>query len=246
MSLASVTDTLLEALAPLRFPAPVAYVYQPLEYARAGWDAYLRRAGEHPRRFFLLGMNPGPFGMAQTGVPFGEVTAVRDFLGLKFEVGRPAREHPKRPIEGLACRRAEVSGARLWGLFSAAFGTPEAFFERAIVWNHCPLVFLEESGRNLTPDKLPAASRAKLTAACDAALASAIALLQPTTIIGIGAWAAARARAVAPEREVVQLLHPSPASPAANRGWDAAARLTLGPPLGLLPLRPSVGRRTPR
>ncbi len=246
MSLAAVTDALVDALAPLRFPAPVAFVYQPLDYARAGWDAYLARAGGHRREFLLLGMNPGPFGMAQTGVPFGEVSAVRDFLGLRFEVGRPPKEHPKRPIEGLACRRAEVSGARLWGLFAAAFGTPEAFFERAIVWNHCPLVFLEESGRNLTPDKLPAASRAKVTAACDAALAGAIEVIRPKTIVGIGAWAAARARAVAPTLPVVQLLHPSPASPAANRGWDAAARVTLGPPLDLLPSRPPAGRRTPR
>ena len=37
--------------------------------------------------------------------------------------------------------------------------TAEAFFERFFVHNYCPLVFLEESGRNRTPDKLPKAER---------------------------------------------------------------------------------------
>ena len=34
------------------------------------------------KRVVFLGMNPGPFGMAQVGVPFGEVAAVRDWLRI--------------------------------------------------------------------------------------------------------------------------------------------------------------------
>ena len=104
-------------------------------------------------RVVALGMNPGPFGMAQTGVPFGEVAVARDWLGVAAPVTKPAREHPKRPVEGFACARSEVSGARLWGAVRAHWKTPARFFAEAFVLNYCPLVFMTTSGRNLTPDK---------------------------------------------------------------------------------------------
>ena len=135
-------------------------------YARAPHEQYLRRYGDaRPSRVLLMGMNPGPFGMAQTGVPFGDVRMVRDFLGIEAPVARPPREHPARPITGFACARSEVSGTRLWGWARDRFGTAERFFERFFVVNYCPLVFMEESGRNRTPDKLPPA-RAPAAARC--------------------------------------------------------------------------------
>ena len=231
----------------LRFRAPVACVYNPLDYAWAPHEAWLRRYGDGPRRVVLLGMNPGPFGMMQTGVPFGEVAAVRDWMGITAPVDRPAVEHPKRPIEGFACRRSEVSGRRLWGWAQARFGSADAFFAQAFVLNWCPLVFLEASGRNLTPDRLPADEAAPLRAACDAHLARALAALAPQWAIGIGGFAARRLNAVlggtapglatAPSPGAVrvgQILHPSPASPAANRGWEAAVDAALDA-LGVFP-----------
>jgi single-strand selective monofunctional uracil DNA glycosylase len=174
-------------------------------------------------------MNPGPFGMTQTGVPFGEVALVRDFLGIHGRVGRPEREHPKRPVEGFECARSEVSGARLWGWARDRFGTADQFFERFFVLNYCPLVFMEESGRNLTPDKLPAAERDPLEAACDRALRDAIEALAPSLVVGVGAFAEKRARAalVDSNLRIGCVLHPSPASPAANRGWSEAAERDL-------------------
>lgn len=133
-------------------------------------------------------MNPGPFGMAQTGVPFGEVELVRDWLGIDTKIGKPPREHPKRPIEGFACQRREISGQRLWGFARARFERPERFFARFFVWNYCPLLFLEASGRNLTPDKLRAAERAPLEAACDGALRRAIAILRPRIVGTVEYW----------------------------------------------------------
>jgi single-strand selective monofunctional uracil DNA glycosylase len=217
----------------LRFAAPVAYVYNPLAYAAGLHEAYLRRYGQGCKEVLLLGMNPGPFGMAQSGVPFGDVTMVRDWLRLSGEVARPAKEHPKRPVRGLSCSRAEVSGQRLWGWARDRFRTPERFFSRFFVVNYCPLVFMEESGRNLTPDKLPAAARQSLFAACDDALCAVIACLRPRLVIGVGAFAAARAEAVVEERAlggigVGTILHPSPASPTANRGWAQFAEAQLG------------------
>lgn len=206
----------------LRFAPPVVHVYNPLDYAWAMHEAYLRRFGATRKRVVFVGMNPGPFGMMQTGVPFGEVAAVRDWMRLDAPLERPAKQHPKRPIEGFACRRSEVSGQRVWGWAASRFGSPEAFFEHALVLNYCPLVFLAESGRNCTPDKLPAAELQPLQHACDLHLRRALAALEPQWAIGIGGYATKRLGVVlggGQHPRIGQILHPSPASPLANRGW---------------------------
>jgi single-strand selective monofunctional uracil DNA glycosylase len=209
----------------LEFGAPVTHVYDPLVYAREPHERYLERYARPGIEALLVGMNPGPFGMAQTGVPFGEIALVRDWLGIEGKVARPAREHPARPIEGFACARSEVSGARLWGWARTRFGEPAEFFARFFVWNYCPLVFMQASGKNHTPDKLPAAEREPLFAACDEALRAIAAHLGPAHVIGVGAFArdrAAEALAGLPYR-VGTILHPSPASPVANKGWAQQA-----------------------
>ncbi|NRF70714.1 single-stranded DNA-binding protein [Aquincola sp. S2] len=235
---------LSRSLAALSFPPPVAHVYDPFQYAWAPYEAYIRRYGDTRKRVVLLGMNPGPFGMMQTGVPFGEVAAVRDWLGIVEPVQRPAHEHPARPIAGFDCPRSEASGRRLWGWAARRFGTAAAFFEHWFVLNYCPLVFLEASGRNFTPDKLPAAVRRALTEVCDRHLAAALQALQPEWAIGIGDFAERRLRAVLQTDRVEagpacaiklsRILHPSPASPAANRGWADAVDQTFAQ-LGVLP-----------
>lgn len=224
-----ISRALSRAVSKLAFASPVTHVYDPLAYARARHEEYLERYARPGCEALLVGMNPGPFGMAQTGVPFGEVELVREWLGIEGPVDRPEREHPKRRIEGFACKRSEVSGRRLWGWARARFETPERFFERFFVWNYCPLVFMEESGRNRTPDKLPAGERAPLFEACDLALARVVEELRPRFAIGVGTFAAARARAVlaGSEVEVATILHPSPASPRANRGWEAQVEREL-------------------
>jgi len=169
-------------------------------------------------------MNPGPWGMAQTGVPFGEVAAVRDWLGIHVAVSKPEREHPKRPIEGFACKRSEVSGRRLWGLFRERFETPEKFFRGHFVANYCPLVFMDSSGANVTPDKLTSEENVPLFEICDRALAKTIGLFEPEWVIGIGGFAEKRIRMVKEqvkhEFSVARILHPSPANPRANAGWQ--------------------------
>jgi single-strand selective monofunctional uracil DNA glycosylase len=237
---------LSRSLATLHFAPPVAHVYDPLGYAWAPYAAYVARYGAARKRFVLLGMNPGPFGMMQTGVPFGEVAAVRDWMGIRAPVARPAHEHPKRPIEGFDCPRSEVSGRRLWGWAAQRFGAADAFFSEGFVLNYCPLVFLEASGRNYTPDKLPAAERREVQAACDRHLAIALAALEPEWAIGVGGYAERCLRslleservdsALARRIRVAQILHPSPASPAANRGWSDAVDRTLAQ-LGVAPAR---------
>ena len=227
-ALVDAARTLAAAVDRLRFPAPVAYVYNPLDYARVPHERYLERFVDGPRDVLLLGMNPGPFGMAQTGVPFGEVSFVRDWMGIVEPVGKPAREHNKRPIDGFACTRSEVSGARLWGAFARRFPDARDFFAERLVANYCPLVFMDEGGRNLTPDKLAKAERAALEAACDAHMRAIVDVLKPSLVLGIGAWAAKRcAQVVGARARVGTMPHPSPASPAANTGWDKLARRAL-------------------
>ena len=212
---------LSDRLDPIRFSAPVSHVYNPLRHAGRGYRRYLRRFGDSSKHVVFLGMNPGPYGMTQTGVPFGEVSAVRDWLKIEERIDRPVDEHPRRRVDGFDCTRSEVSGARLWGAIADHWHAPEAFFRRNFIANYCPLVFMEETGRNRTPDKLPAAERGALYRACDDHLQRIVDILEPEWIVGIGAFAENRARTVLADYDLKfgRVLHPSPASPKANRGW---------------------------
>jgi single-strand selective monofunctional uracil DNA glycosylase len=230
-TLISAAKNLREALRPLRFAPPTQFIYNPLEYAWTPHEAYLKRFGSTKKKVVLVGMNPGPFGMTQTGVPFGEIAAVRDWMGICEPVGHPEHEHPKRRVVGFDCLNSEVSGRRLWGLFAQRFGTAEAFFKDHFVANYCPLVFMEDSGRNRTPDKLPVEETTAMEEHCDAHLRAVITALEPEWVIGVGAFAEERANRA---REVLKsdfnigrVLHPSPASPAANRDWAGAATKQL-------------------
>lgn len=208
------------AVGRLSFAPPITHVYNPLEYAFDAHREYLSRFCLPTAEYLLLGMNPGPYGMVQTGVPFGEVTLVREWLRIDGGVKKPKQEHPKRPIEGFACSRSEVSGKRLWGWARDRFGSPQEFFTRIFVWNYCPLAFMEESGRNRTPDKLSADERQPLYEACDQALASLVGCLAPKMVLGVGKFGETQARRMLGEGVLIgSILHPSPASPAANRGW---------------------------
>ncbi len=225
------TDKLVSDLRDLRFSPPVSHVYNPLEYARESHELYVTRFGGSKKRVLLMGMNPGPWGMAQTGVPFGEIAAVRDWMGITAPVGKPGVEHPKRPVVGFECEKSEVSGRRLWGLFSEAHPDPGHFFADHYVVNYCPLVWMEESGRNRTPDKLPASEMALVYSACDSCISEHLRILEPEVLIGVGAFAeeclSRIAGAMGINPRIGRILHPSPASPAANRDWAGTAEKQL-------------------
>jgi len=223
MDLKAITDALIQDLRALRVRPPVTHVYNPLEYAREPYDRYLSRYASPPKEVVLVGMNPGPWGMAQTGVPFGEVNLVRGWLGIEAPVGVPAALHPKRPVLGFSCPRSEVSGKRLWGWARRRFRTPERFFRRFFVANYCPLLFIDADGRNRTPDALPLSERNSLLVACDRALHLTVEWLTPRYVVGVGKFVEDRARAALAGLRVTigGITHPSPANPKANRGWEA-------------------------
>jgi single-strand selective monofunctional uracil DNA glycosylase len=229
MRLVNVSRNLSNEVEKIPTKKAAAFTYNPLSYARIPHELYLSRYGTGKKEVLLLGMNPGPFGMAQTGVPFGDVAMVRDFLGISGKVSKPQKEHPRRPISGFECSRSEVSGTRLWSWARDHFDSPDAFFRRFFVANYCPLVFMEESGKNLTPDKIPKDVRALVEIACDRALRDIVAELQPKWVLGVGAFADKQARRALASTDIRigSILHPSPASPLANRGWAEQVQMQL-------------------
>ena len=215
---------LAEGIDELCFGFPVAVTYNVLRHAWGGQLSYIQQYGNGSKRVLFVGMNPGPWGMVQTGVPFGEVSAVRDWMKIQVEIGKPNPEHPKRPVRGFACERSEVSGRRLWGLFAKRFGAAGSFFTEHFVINYCPLAFMDEAGRNLTPDKLPATEKKELHDVCDRNLREVVNIMSPEWVIGVGVYGENRARSALGEGlRYGRILHPSPASPAANKGWAALA-----------------------
>lgn len=218
-----------QELAQINYGPSVTHVYSPIEYALQTHQLYLRKFLNGPKDILFLGMNPGPFGMAQNGVPFGDGKYVREWMKIDGDVGRPVKEHPKRRIEGLHCTRSEVSGKRFWDLFSDLCPSPETFFHQCFVHNYCPLAFIASSGANVTPNKLPLQARHALQACCDVALLRVVALLRPKLIVGVGQYAKERAVSVLKgasldwKVDVASVTHPSPASPKANKGWKQIA-----------------------
>lgn len=219
-----ITKALAEKLNGLYFSPPVTHVYNPLDYAWQSHARYLSLYGQGKREILLIGMNPGPWGMVQNGIPFGDQVMARDWLGIEEPVGKPPVEHPKRPVLGLNNTRREVSGKRLWGWARSHFETAERFFQRFYVVNYCPLAFFNESGQNLTPDKLPVRDRDVLMDVCDRALQQLIDCLQPEFAIGVGGFAEQSARRALQgyDIRIGRIPHPSPANPIANRGWEEA------------------------
>lgn len=219
--IAAITDDLVASIRRLTFSAPVTHTYHPLLYARSGYDRYVACYGDTVKPVVLVGMNPGPFGMAQTGVPFGDVEMVDGWMGINTRIAQPSEVHPKRPISGFSCTRSEVSGRRLWSWAKYRYGTPDAFFKQFFVLNYCPVVFMEASGRNRTPDKLPAVEKKRLFQICDVALQRSVDVFKPRWVVGIGGFAEKRINEAlnGTHLKTGRITHPSPANPKANQGW---------------------------
>ena len=209
----------------IEFSEPVTCIYNPLEYALESHLLYLKKYGRGRKRVVLLGMNPGPYGMVQTGVPFGEISLVRDWMGIETKIGQPSVVHPKRPVEGFACTKSEVSGRRLWGLMAERYPKATDFFSDHIVLNFCPLVWMSETGANITPDKIPSSEMTPVYEACDAFLMRCFDYYRPKFIVGIGVFAEKQARRLCSGASIRigRMLHPSPASPIANKQWPHKA-----------------------
>ncbi len=211
---------LRDATAVLDPGPPVETIYRPLEYA---WDIhrdYLATFGGPPKDALFVGMNPGPWGMGQTGVPFGDPTVVGRWLRLNDHVVEPPEEElPQRPVRGLDSSHTEVSGQRLWGLLRDLYTTPQAALERLLVVNHCPLLMFDIQHRNVTPDQLRVGFKENLLEVCDEGLERIATATQAGLLIGVGTYAEERCKVVAERLGIgsASIPHPSPASPLANK-----------------------------
>lgn len=195
------------------------YVTNPLNYAWQYHESYIKQYSGLGAKTLLLGMNPGPYGMAQCGVPFGATEIAKNFLNISGEFTNPEGRHPKRPIEGLEFERQEISGTRLWGLLKQIWKTPEEIHKNVFLVNHCPLLLLGETGRNITPDNVSGPALKKLMKTCDKHLLSVVKSLGIKRVVGVGKYAEKRARIALEglDIEITTCWHPSPASPLANR-----------------------------
>ncbi len=203
------------------------YIYNPLIYAKEMFYEYIREYVDSPTKYFFLGMNPGPFGMAQTGIPFGEVNTVKEYLKINKPIYKPEREHPNRKVEGLSIVRSEISGLRLWNLFKTYYPNPKDMKKNIYVANYCPLLFLSKvkTAKNITPNKLSKETREMLDSVCDRYLFETIDLLKCEKLIGIGKYAEKKLK-----NDTIpyfSILHPSPASPLANKGWSEKVEIQL-------------------
>ena len=209
--------------------------YNPLDYAWDAHEAYLRRMGGSGARTVILGMNPGPHGMGQMGIPFAATSVVRDLLGITgIPVNQPEAADPRRPVVGLEYAREEVSGTRLWGLLAEHYGDAGAIASSVFLVNHCPLMlFSGARATNITPDKVAGPTAQILLERCDQHLCEVVSVLGAERVIGVGKFAESRARSALADEvvKVVGCWHPSPASPLANRNggadWRANVRAVL-------------------
>lgn len=203
----------------------VDYVYNPLKYAWGVHQRYIQISGDGGAKTVMLGMNPGPHGMGQMGIPFAATSMVRNVLGISgIPVEQPSFPHPRRPVIGLEYPREEVSGTRIWGLLSETYGSSDRIFEKVFLVNHCPLMLLDgERGTNVTPDKISGNTARRLLRRCDEHLLEVVDALNADCVIGIGKFAEKRAIKALNGSDVLVkgCWHPSPASPLANRNGGA-------------------------
>jgi len=205
--------------------------YNPLKYAWDAHEAYLRRMGGSGARTVILGMNPGPHGMGQMGIPFATTSVVRDLLRITdIPVNQPQTVDPRRPVVGFEYPREEVSGTRLWGLLAEYYGDAGAIASRVFLVNHCPLMlFSGPRAANITPDKVTGPTSRTLLERCDQHLREVVEVMEAERVIGVGRFAESRARAALASHsvEVLGCWHPSPASPLANRNGGADWRANV-------------------
>ena len=200
----------------------IEFAYNPLDYAWKPHEYYLRKYGSLGAKTIIMGMNPG-HGMGNTGIPFGCPKKVKNYLKIvNLNVKKPRKEHPKREIMGLECKKPEISGKRIWNLIEEIYGPPSVAFKNIFVLNHFPLWMFNASGQNITPDKLNLSESKKIFDICNKHLADVINTLHADTIIGVGKYAHKMAKLAImetklPHVKVKEIPHPSPANPIANK-----------------------------
>ncbi len=155
-----------EDLAPALRRATGWRIWNPGLYGET-WHARFRRLyrpGQHP--LVVFGLNPGPYGMAQTGIPFTDIRRLVSALpDLAAELrGRGERvEPPGLAPPGLRpylSRSFESSAVRVYRFLKKGWGGAERGWTEVVVANPCTLLFIDPAeGKNRTPADLARAAR---------------------------------------------------------------------------------------
>ncbi|XP_075222511.1 single-strand-selective monofunctional uracil-DNA glycosylase [Lycorma delicatula] len=204
---------------------PVEYIYNPLEYAFEVHSNFVNKFCNEKKQLLFLGMNPGPWGMMQTGVPFGDINTVKNWLKLSGNITEPHRQHPNKRVKGFDCKRVEVSGKRFWSLAQhLSNNNPNTFFSNSFLHNYFPLVLLSSTGKNITPADLKSSDQKLIQNICNESLLEILAHLQVKYVIAIGRFAERRVVSLLKNKnvtdiKVVYISHPSPRNPASNKDW---------------------------
>jgi single-strand selective monofunctional uracil DNA glycosylase len=211
-------------------------VLDPSRYGER-WHAPFRRLyPPRARPLLVFGLNPGPYGMAQTGIPFTDLKRLAQ--GLPRLAAELARSGERLSLPGLApsslqpflTRTFESSSVRVHRFLRLAHGSAERAFREVVFVNPCPLLFIDRAlGENRTPADLPRALRAGVDEARVEVVSVAVARLRARGAIVLGRDAAAALsvplRARLGERAVVEWEHPARAVPDIwARGLLAALR----------------------
>jgi len=167
-------------------------VNNPYHYAWEPYRNFVRAYLNKPIQVLFLGINPSPAGMGRNRIPFGDIDTVLDWLKITGKV-TDLEKNEEISIENLRRNGGENSGKKLWGLMKDLTDTAENFFDHCFVHNYCPLLFTKD-GKNLTPNEVP--NRDELEHDCDKNLLATLDLLQISCIVGIGEYAAKRAKKV--------------------------------------------------
>lgn len=229
----SLENDLVSQLNNLNYGPNVEYIYSPLDYASNLHKVFLKKFLCTSKKVLFLGINPGPWGMCQTGIPFGEVNIVRSYLRVDGEVLTPTNCHPQRPITGLNCHRSEVSGKRLWDLFiELSEGDPYKFFKDCFIHNYFPLALMNNNAKNITPGDLKSEYQKELQEICDKSLSDILTLFHTEIIVAIGKYAEKRSNEVVKKFrltniKVVQIPHPSPRSVGTAEKWKKETLVQL-------------------
>ncbi len=197
-------------------------VCNPLVYAWENYAEYVRMSVSNSSIILFLGMNPGPYGMMQTGVPFGDINAVKNYLKISGTVLEPECNPPHKRVEGMKISRGEISGQKFWKMAST-YGSPEEFFAVASVFSFCPLAFID-GRRNITPDELPVSDRKTIDRICGSSLSALLDILSPSRCIALGHYAEKRLLSSGVDAPVY-FPHPSPRNPKSMEFWDSGKAL---------------------
>jgi len=207
------SDRLSERLAALP-PVGDLVALDPTRYCRSAWAAYLQMAARLGC-VLVVGMNPGPHGMAQTGVPFTDPWIV-DELDLQApRADVPPADipavgswrHRSHRARGVLGSKREESAKRLWPLLReicapyAAVGPSADKIAEAtrrvcnevLLVNALPICWLDPAGKNVSAEQVekraPAQVREGLRDLVNEWLQAVADILRPAAVIGVGRWA---------------------------------------------------------